>query len=97
MLAVFASRIPLQVELIEYVKVGRQLYSLSGDVVKGGMVDLVPVRGVPSTPPQVSQLDPDQLCSLVLEVVPQGSCLVFCPTKRNCQNVAIMLCKCISR
>ena len=43
------------------------------------------------------QLDPDQLGALVLEVVPQSSCLVFCPTKKNCQNVALLLTKCLQR
>ena len=40
---------------------------------------------------QQRQLDPDQLCRLVAEVVPHDSCLVFCPTKKNCQNVALLL------
>ena len=35
--------------------------------------------------------DPDQLAGLVLEVAPQYSCLVFCPTKKNCENVAVLL------
>ena len=42
-------------------------------------------------------LDPDQLGALILEVVPQSSCLVFCPTKKNCQNVALLLAKCLQR
>lgn len=35
--------------------------------------------------------DPDQIVALVQEVVPQHSCLVFCPTKKNCENVAELL------
>ena len=38
-------------------------------------------------------MDPDHLFGLVLEVIPDHSCLVFCPTKKNCENVAMMLCK----
>jgi POLQ-like helicase len=79
------------------VKVGKQLYTINTGSVEGEAVDLLPTRQIPSPPPQVSQLDPDQLCSLVLEVIPQGSCLVFCPTKKNCQNVALLLSKCIPK
>lgn len=85
----------LQVELVEYVKLGRQLYHVNSDI--DGSVNFLPARPVPSSPPCVSQLDPDLLCSLVLEVLPDNSCLVFCPTKKNCQNVALLLAKCICR
>ena len=44
--------------------------------------------GVVTTP--TAQADPDQLVSLVLEVIP-SSCLIFCSTKKNCENVAMML------
>ena len=37
-------------------------------------------------------LDVDHLAALVLEVVPHNSCLVFCPTKKNCENVAQLIC-----
>ena len=37
------------------------------------------------------QMDPDHLLALVLEIVPDNSCLLFCPTKRYCENVALML------
>jgi len=37
--------------------------------------------------------DPDQLTGLVLEVVPNNSCLIFCSTKKNCENVAQLLCE----
>lgn len=42
---------------------------------------------------EMNACDPDQLAGLVLEVVPGNSCLVFCPTKKNCENVAQLLCK----
>jgi len=38
-------------------------------------------------------LDVDQLAALVLEVAPHKSCLVFCPTKKNCENVAQLICR----
>lgn len=82
---------------MEFVKLGRSVYSVS--VKSGGeVVDFLPVRQLPPIPSSsLSQLDPDQLCSLVLEVVPHGSCLVFCPTKKNCQNVALLLSKSFPR
>ncbi|XP_035523658.1 helicase POLQ-like [Morone saxatilis] len=41
----------------------------------------------------MQKLDPDHLIALVTEVIPAQSCLVFCPTKKNCENVAGMICK----
>lgn len=41
----------------------------------------------------MEKTDPDQLFGLVLEVIPDNSCLVFCPTKKNCENVAMLLAK----
>ncbi|KAJ8931770.1 hypothetical protein NQ314_015302 [Rhamnusium bicolor] len=39
------------------------------------------------------KLDPDMLGGLVMDVVPKGSCLVFCASKKNCENVVNLLCK----
>ena len=47
--------------------------------------------------PEMTKADPDHLLGLVLEVVPGNSCLVFCPTKKNCENVALMLCKLMAK
>ncbi|MED6248302.1 hypothetical protein ATANTOWER_031191 [Ataeniobius toweri] len=41
----------------------------------------------------MQKLDPDHIIALVTEVIPIHSCLVFCPTKKNCENVAGMICK----
>ncbi|XP_077478612.1 helicase POLQ-like [Stigmatopora argus] len=41
--------------------------------------------------------DPDHVVALVTEVIPQHSCLLFCPTKKNCENVAVMICKYLRR
>lgn len=43
------------------------------------------------------KLDPDRVGALVLEVIPKHSCLVFCPTKKNCENVAELVCQFMSR
>ncbi|XP_070844895.1 helicase POLQ-like [Chaetodon trifascialis] len=41
----------------------------------------------------MQKIDPDHIIALVTEVIPAHSCLVFCPTKKNCENVAAMICK----
>ena len=46
----------------------------------------------PPPPPQCpASSDENHLLPLVMEVVPQHACLVFCPTKKNCENVALLL------
>ncbi|KAM8827549.1 helicase POLQ-like isoform 2-T2 [Spinachia spinachia] len=41
----------------------------------------------------MQKVDPDHIIALVTEVIPTHSCLVFCPTKKNCENVVGMICK----
>ncbi|KAL0965703.1 hypothetical protein UPYG_G00284640 [Umbra pygmaea] len=41
----------------------------------------------------MQKMDQDHIVALVAEVIPSQSCLVFCPTKKNCENVAAMICK----
>jgi POLQ-like helicase len=36
--------------------------------------------------------DPDNIVDLVKEVIPDQSCLIFCSTKKNCENLASLLC-----
>ncbi|XP_051897230.1 helicase POLQ-like isoform X2 [Pristis pectinata] len=46
---------------------------------------------------EMEKIDPDHLIALVTEVIPKHSCLLFCPTKKNCENVSKMLCKYLSK
>lgn len=46
---------------------------------------------------EVLKIDPDHITGLVAEVIPGSSCLVFCPTKKNCENVAILLRQILSK
>ncbi|XP_026462465.1 helicase POLQ-like [Ctenocephalides felis] len=39
------------------------------------------------------KMDPDCIAGLALEILPESSCLIFCPTKKNCENVASLICK----
>lgn len=41
--------------------------------------------------PAVEHVDPDHLGGLVNECAPEHCCLVFCPTRKNCENVALLL------
>ncbi|XP_055087900.1 helicase POLQ-like isoform X2 [Periophthalmus magnuspinnatus] len=41
----------------------------------------------------MQKIDPDHIIALVTEVIPTHSCLIFCPTKKNCENVASMICR----
>ncbi|XP_060525530.1 helicase POLQ-like isoform X2 [Cylas formicarius] len=81
------------VELTEYVKCGNEIarinwnYSDDSDL----LVDARKVDYKYSEP--VSKVDPDMIGGLALEVVSTGSCLIFCPSKKNCENVTFLLCK----
>ncbi|XP_068670682.1 helicase POLQ-like isoform X1 [Montipora foliosa] len=83
------------VELKEFYKLGCDIY----EVPKASdPLDKIykPVRTVKNKQGQNKELltqDPDQLLALVLEVVPKHSCLIFCSTKKNCQNLALLLVK----
>lgn len=46
---------------------------------------------------EMTRVDPDHLLGLVTEVVPDHSCLIFCSTKKNCENVALMLSKLMAK
>ncbi|XP_045764015.1 helicase POLQ-like [Maniola jurtina] len=79
------------VELTEYVKLGDMLHRIEW---RDGSMEIIPDRQLAFDYSTAgANLDPDYLGGLVSEVVPQASCLVFCPTKRNCENVAALLCK----
>ncbi|XP_053335241.1 helicase POLQ-like isoform X1 [Clarias gariepinus] len=45
----------------------------------------------------MQKLDPDHIIALATEVIPQQSCLIFCATKKNCENVAGMICKYLNK
>jgi POLQ-like helicase len=42
-------------------------------------------------------MDPDCLGGLVMDVVPNDSCIIFCSTKKNCENVALLLTRVLFR
>lgn len=87
------------VELKEFYKVGCDIYKVpkasdpEDEITK-------PVRRIRNKQDLNKDLlaqDPDQLLELVLEVIPKHSCLIFCPTKKTCQNLALLLVKFMPR
>ncbi|KAG8183223.1 hypothetical protein JTE90_005672 [Oedothorax gibbosus] len=78
------------IELKEYVKVGDELYELVNKQTEEWR--LVRKLDFGYTKEMLCR-DPDVITGLVMEVIPQNSCLVFCPTKKHCENVAKTLCQ----
>lgn len=46
---------------------------------------------------EVQRADPDHIAGLVSEVIPEESCLIFCPSKKNCENLSTLLCNILSK
>ncbi|XP_046395540.1 helicase POLQ-like [Ischnura elegans] len=81
------------VELKEYVKYEDALWAVNRRA-KCPEEEFQLVRKVQyNYTPQMLASDPDQLSGLVAEVIPSNSCLIFCPTKKNCENVAVLVCR----
>ncbi|XP_076835538.1 helicase POLQ-like isoform X2 [Brachyhypopomus gauderio] len=45
----------------------------------------------------MQKMDPDHIIALVTEVIPKKSCLIFCATKKNCENIVGMICKYLNK
>lgn len=84
------------VELKEFVKLGSEIVAINPLATQ--IEDaFIPSRAVEyGYSNEGKKLDPDHITGLVQETIPEESCLVFCPTKQNCENVALLLCKMLS-
>ncbi|XP_070361559.1 helicase POLQ-like isoform X3 [Equus asinus] len=82
------------VELKEYLKINDAIYEVDSKAENGMTFSRVLGYKYSDT---LKKIDPDHLVALVTEVIPNYSCLVFCPTKKNCENVAEMICKILSK
>ncbi|XP_075277254.1 helicase POLQ-like isoform X1 [Opisthocomus hoazin] len=78
------------VELKEYVKIRDTIYAVDGKTENDFTFSRLLNFKYSSN---LEKADPDHVIALVTEVIPQYSCLVFCPTKKNCENVASMVCR----
>uniref|UniRef100_A0A1Y1LMT2 Helicase POLQ-like n=1 Tax=Photinus pyralis TaxID=7054 RepID=A0A1Y1LMT2_PHOPY len=84
------------VELIEYVKCGQKIAKVNPNADKDQVFEPSRESDFGYSERQ-NKIDPDHLGALVMEVIPTGSCLIFCPTKKNAENVTKLLCDVVSR
>uniref|UniRef100_H2RI81 Helicase, POLQ like n=1 Tax=Pan troglodytes TaxID=9598 RepID=H2RI81_PANTR len=82
------------VELKEYLKINDTIYEVDSKAENGMTFSRLLNYKYSDT---LKKMDPDHLVALVTEVIPNYSCLVFCPSKKNCENVAEMICKFLSK
>ncbi|CAP33500.2 Protein CBG15258 [Caenorhabditis briggsae] len=73
------------VELAEFVKIGQTMHQ----VENGG--DLKPAGDLPTN--NLKSTDPDGICQLLAKLIPKSSAVIFCPNKKNCENVAVLIAK----
>jgi len=78
------------VQLKEYVKMGDTIFHVHEDQRKQENL-MEHSRSLGSVTAASRKIDPDGVGALVGEVVPQHCCLVFCPTKKNCESVAQLI------
>ncbi|XP_044259159.1 helicase POLQ-like [Tribolium madens] len=84
------------IELVEYVKCGPEVAKINYSPKEEELLTVV--RKIDhSYPDGMNSIDPDKLGALVMEVIPEGSCLIFCASKKNCENVAYLLCKVVNK
>ncbi|NWJ10890.1 HELQ Helicase, partial [Crypturellus undulatus] len=82
------------VELKEYVKIRDTIYEVDSKAEHGFTFSRLLHFKYSSN---LEKADPDHIIALVTEVIPKYSCLIFCPTKKNCENVAAMVCKYLNK
>lgn len=82
------------VKLEEYIKVGQEIHKVEIDQTE--QFRQIRKLNISNYTQEIKKIDEDYLTNLVLEVYPEHSCLVFCDTKRRCENVADLLCKVMS-
>ncbi|XP_008061056.1 helicase POLQ-like isoform X2 [Carlito syrichta] len=82
------------VELKEYLKINDSIYEVDSKAESGMTFSRLLNYKYSDA---LKKMDPDHLVALVTEVIPNYSCLIFCPTKKNCENVAQMICKFLSK
>ncbi|CAG5075502.1 Similar to HELQ: Helicase POLQ-like (Homo sapiens) [Cotesia congregata] len=82
------------VELEEYVMCNDQLWQVD---LKTDDILRLKKRVAQSYSETVSELDPDKIGGLVMEVVPKQNCLIFCASRKNCENVSLLMTKVLCR
>ncbi|XP_019626490.1 PREDICTED: helicase POLQ-like [Branchiostoma belcheri] len=85
------------VQLKEYVKIADSIFEVNSKAACPDEQIQFSRMVSYKYPREMQSRDPDHLVGMVMDVIPAHSCLVFCPTKKNCQNVVDMLCKLLPR
>ena len=83
------------VELEEFVKVESDIVKIDKTRVENDQFKFLK-KVAKETDAAIMKIDPDGVTDLVLEVFPGHSVLLFCDTKKRCENVAEMLVRVIS-
>uniref|UniRef100_A0A803VXS6 Helicase POLQ-like n=1 Tax=Ficedula albicollis TaxID=59894 RepID=A0A803VXS6_FICAL len=78
------------VDLKEYIKIRDTIYAVDSKSENGFAFSRLLNFKYSSN---LERADPDHIIALVTEVIPKYSCLIFCPTKKSCENVASLVCK----
>uniref|UniRef100_A0A8B9CC84 Helicase POLQ-like n=1 Tax=Anser brachyrhynchus TaxID=132585 RepID=A0A8B9CC84_9AVES len=89
-----ANSLMFRVELKEYIKIRDTIYEVDSKAENGFTFSRLLNFKYSSN---LKKADPDHIIALVTEVIPKYSCLIFCPTKKNCENVASMVCKYLNK
>jgi len=76
------------VELTEYIKFGKELYRVIGKPDEPKRIELVRDDYGKDYSQKEQMLDPDHLSQVICKVMPQKQVLVFCATKKKCEDVA---------
>jgi POLQ-like helicase len=85
------------VELKEYIKLDSQIFEVDKtrfnlNETLENVVKLTRELDTKNCSQEQKRDDPDGLIALIKEVIPESSCLIFCSTKKNCENLASLLC-----
>ncbi|XP_050493111.1 helicase POLQ-like isoform X1 [Bombus huntii] len=78
------------VEIKEYVKCEENIWLLDLKT-KDVLTDVKKINYRYSN--DAAMIDPDRIGGLVMDVIPKNSCLIFCSSRKNCENVALLLSK----
>ncbi|KAH0554790.1 helicase POLQ-like isoform X2 [Cotesia glomerata] len=82
------------VELEEYVMCNDQLWQVDLEIDDTLRLKKRVAQSYSET---ASKLDPDKIGGLVMEVVPKQNCLIFCASRKNCENVSLLMTKVLCR
>uniref|UniRef100_A0A2S2R232 Helicase POLQ-like n=1 Tax=Sipha flava TaxID=143950 RepID=A0A2S2R232_9HEMI len=85
------------VQLKESVKINQDIFVINKDVDGSMKIKLDRKLNFDIYTSDMKRLDPSGIGLLVREILPNGSCLVFCPTKSSCQSIAKIIYKSIGK